>query len=392
MRNIESFSSEQALLSRIDNLKSQGVAERDMHVISKNKLEGSALDYTDVQFKNADGSFGDKVASLFTGEDPQHRVFEKLNLSDAEQSQYVREVESGNILLYVDNDATYNTSSTNNAYDSTSTASHRNSTNGVAGGYVSQETLSTGNTGRTLNEKSYDHPDDGTTGLSGRSSYESDTDAQYSSHHRESNLNNREERVDMRNEFNNTNDFDRVDNDRLDNNLVGGRDGVNNDRRNYEFDEDIKNRTDLSDDEKIRLHEERIRVGKDQVQTGEVRIDKDVVEERQEFDVPVSRDEVTIERRRVDEKVEGDMDFDRLDNDTIRVPLTEERINVEKENVVAEELVIKKNRVQDTAHVSETVRKEEVNIDDTNNRHVDNDRLGNDRLDGDRFDNDLDRR
>ncbi len=384
MRNIESFSSEQALLSRIDNLKSQGVAERDMHVISKNKLEGSALDYTDVQYKSADGSFGDKVASLFTGEDPQHRVFEKLNLTDAEQDQYVREVESGNILLYVDNDATYNDNTVNAARDDNyveGTQTRRDGyTNGVVGGYASQGDLNSDN-GRTLKNESYDHPDVGTTGLSSKQSYNSDTDAEYSTKHRENNLNNREERVDMRNEFDNKNDFDRVDNDRLDNNLVGGRDGAfDNDRRDYEFDEDIKNRTDLSDDEKIRLHEERIRVGKDEVQTGEVRIDKDVVEERQEFDVPVSRDEVTIERRRVDERVDGDVDFDRLDNDTIRVPLTEERINVEKENVVAEELVIKKNRVQDTAHVSETVRKEEVNIDDTQN------------LDNDRFDNDLDRR
>lgn len=384
MRNIESFSSEQALLSRIDNLKSQGVAERDMHVISKNKLEGSALDYTDVQYKSADGSFGDKVASLFTGEDPQHRVFEKLNLTDAEQHQYVREVESGNILLYVDNDATYNDNTVNAARDDNyveGTQTRRDGyTNGVVGGYASQGDLNSDN-GRTLKNESYDHPDVGTTGLSNKQSYNSDTDAEYSTKHRENNLNNREERVDMRNEFDNKNDFDRVDNDRLDNNLVGGRDGAfDNDRRDYEFDEDIKNRTDLSDDEKIRLHEERIRVGKDEVQTGEVRIDKDVVEERQEFDVPVSRDEVTIERRRVDERVDGDVDFDRLDNDTIRVPLTEERINVEKENVVAEELVIKKNRVQDTAHVSETVRKEEVNVDDTQN------------LDNDRFDNDLDRR
>ncbi|ULG71929.1 DUF2382 domain-containing protein [Macrococcus brunensis] len=365
MGNIESFSSEQALLGRIDNLKSQGVAERDLHVISKNKLEGSALNYTDVNFKNADGSFGDKVASLFTGEDPQARVFDKLNLSDAERNQYEREVESGNILLYVDNDATYNTSTTERNHNYVEGQAHHNDTytNGVVGGFANPDAVNR-DRNETLHEGAYSNPDDGTTGLTGRQSVQSDTDAEYSEKHRTNNLQTREEHVDMKNEFNNDlnrNEFDRVDN----NELVDGR------RDEYVFDEDIANRTDLSHDEKIRLHEERLRVGKDNVQTGEVRIDKDVVEERQEFDVPVSRDEVTIERRRVDERVDGDVDFDRLDNDTIRVPLTEERINVEKENVVAEELVIKKNRVQDTAHVSETVRKEQVDIDDTNGRHVD---------------------
>lgn len=358
VRNIESFSSEQALLSRIDNLKSQGIAEHDMHVISKNKLEGSALDYTDVQYKNADGTFGDKVASLFTGEDPQARMFDKLNLTEAEKDQYVREVESGSILLYVDNDATYNNDEA---------ARYENDgvgrTNGVVGGVAS---------GSTLHNNSYNNAEDDATGLTHKQSYNSDADAEYALNHKENNLNNREERIDMTNEFND-NKFNRVDDVET--------------RRDYAFDEDIANRTDLSHDEKIKLHEERLRVGKDVVQTGEVRIDKDVVEERQEFDVPVSRDEVTIERRRVDERVDGDVDFDRLDEDTIRVPLTEERINVEKENVVAEELVIKKNRVQDTAHVSETVRKEEVNIDDTNGRHVDADL--DTRYDNDRLDNDL---
>lgn len=363
MGNIESFSSEQALLGRIDNLKSQGVAERDLHVISKNKLEGSALNYTDVNFKNADGSFGDKVASLFTGEDPQTRVFDKLNLSDAQRSEYEREIESGNILLYVDNDATYNTSDSSNHYDVDGQARHEDTyTNGVVGGFANPDSINRSNN-ETLHEGNFSNPDDGTTGLTAGQSLESDTDAQYSQHHKTNNLHTREEHVDMKNEFNNDlnrdelhrNEFDRVDN------------------KEYVFDEDIANRTDLSDDEKIRLHEERLRVGKDTVQTGEVRIDKDVVEERQEFDVPVSRDEVTIERRRVDERVDGDVDFDRLNDDTIRIPLTEERINVEKENVVAEELVIKKNRIQDTAHVSETVRKEQVDIDDTNGRHVDAD-------------------
>jgi len=377
MGNIESFSSEQALLGRIDNLKSQGVAERDLHVISKNKLEGSALNYTDVNFKNADGSFGDKVASLFTGEDPQARVFDKLNLSDAERHQYEREVESGNILLYVDNDATYNTSTEKRDHNYVEGQPQHNDTytNGVVGGFANPDAVNR-ERNATLHEGAYSNPDDGTTGLTGRQSVQSESDAEYSEKHRTNNLQTREEHVDMKNEFNkdlNRNEFDRVDN----NEVVEGR------RDDYVFDEDIANRTDLSHDEKIRLHEERLRVGKEKVQTGEVRIDKDVVEERQEFDVPVSRDEVTIERRRVDERVDGDVDFDRLDNDTIRVPLTEERINVEKENVVAEELVIKKNRVQDTAHVSETVRKEQVDIDDTNGRHVDgeiNDR-DNDLLD-----------
>lgn len=199
MGNIESFSSEQALLGRIDNLKSQGVAERDLHVISKNKLEGSALNYTDVNFKNADGSFGDKVASLFTGEDPQARVFDKLNLSDAERNQYEREVESGNILLYVDNDATYNTSTTERNHNYVEGQAHHNDTytNGVVGGFANPDAVNR-DRNETLHEGAYSNPDDGTTGLTGRQSVQSDTDAEYSEKHRTNNLQTREEHVDMK--------------------------------------------------------------------------------------------------------------------------------------------------------------------------------------------------
>lgn len=332
MRNLETFLNEESLLRRIDQLKSQGIAEHDLHVISKSKLEGSALGYTDVQFKNAEGSFGDKVAGFFTGEDPQHRVFEKLNLSESEKAEYDSAVNSGKILLYVDNDAIENDSNLNNDYRTGST---------VAG-----------------------H----TTGVANNP----DTDADYATMHKTNNLDNREDVVNMNNNNNYKNsglsfeEFNKLPKE---------------ERLNY-LDNDLRDRNDISDDEKIKLHEERLRVNKDVVESGEVTIDKNVVSERQEFDVPVSHDEVTVERRKVNETVaDGHFDND-LDEETIRVPLTEERVSIEKENVVAEELLIKKNRVTDTEHVSENVRREEVEIDDTNAQRRDD-------LDRDRLDNDL---
>ncbi|MFT2142087.1 DUF2382 domain-containing protein [Staphylococcus sp. GDY8P145P] len=114
------------------------------------------------------------------------------------------------------------------------------------------------------------------------------------------------------------------------------------------------------DEESVQLHEERLNVDKENVETGEASVDKHVVEEEQEFDVPIEREEVTIERRPVNEKV--DEDFNANDDDSVHIPLHEERVKVEKENVVSEEIVIKKNKVQDTEHVSEKVRHEEADI------------------------------
>lgn len=63
-----------------------------------------------------------------------------------------------------------------------------------------------------------------------------------------------------------------------------------------------KMKMSLSGEEKLQLREERLNVDKEKVRTGEVRIDKHVETDHQEFDVPVRREEVTIERRPVDGK------------------------------------------------------------------------------------------
>ncbi|WP_239733174.1 MULTISPECIES: DUF2382 domain-containing protein [Mammaliicoccus] len=136
-------------------------------------------------------------------------------------------------------------------------------------------------------------------------------------------------------------------NDTQDNNV--GETSYNNETQNNNVDE-----------ESVQLHEERLNVDKENVETGEASVDKHVVEEEQEFDVPVEREEVTIERRPVNEKV--DEDFNANDDDSVHIPLHDERVKVDKENVVSEEIVIKKNKVQDTEHVSEKVRHEEADI------------------------------
>lgn len=151
--------------------------------------------------------------------------------------------------------------------------------------------------------------------------------------------------------------------------------GLTNDRFN-DMDDDIRNRTDLTDEQKLELHEERLQVNKERVQTGEVRVEKDVVEHEERVDVEVERDEVYVERRRVD----GDREatghsFDATkDRDEIRVPVTEERVDVTKKDVVAEEIVVGKEKVKDTETVRETLRKEEAHIEGEDDlRHRDGD-------------------
>jgi uncharacterized protein (TIGR02271 family) len=118
---------------------------------------------------------------------------------------------------------------------------------------------------------------------------------------------------------------------------------------------------DAEQEESLRLHEERLNVDKERVQTGEVNVGKHVVEEVQSVEVPVSREEVDIERRAVYDETAAGQVFD--DGENIHIPVMEERVEVTKRPVVNEEIVVSKREVQDTETVSENVRREEADID-----------------------------
>lgn len=121
---------------------------------------------------------------------------------------------------------------------------------------------------------------------------------------------------------------------------------------------------DMDEERRLQLHEEKLNVDKERVQSGEVRVEKNIVEEEQTVDVPVSREEVYIERRPVDREATGKDPAAVFDEDeNIRIPLMEEKVEVSKKPMVSEEIVIGKRQVKDTETVSETVKREEADID-----------------------------
>jgi len=112
----------------------------------------------------------------------------------------------------------------------------------------------------------------------------------------------------------------------------------------------------------LRLREEELRAHKTSVETGQVELGKDVVEETRTMQVPVSREEVTVERHPVDRRP-ADRPIDETESETIRVPVREEQVEIEKTPVVYEEVGVGKRVSQQTQQVSETVRREELRVD-----------------------------
>lgn len=116
----------------------------------------------------------------------------------------------------------------------------------------------------------------------------------------------------------------------------------------------------------IEVHDEELTATKREVERGAVRVSKDVVEEQQTLEVPVTEEEVEITRRRVNRDVtDADHAFE---EGTIEVPLRGEEVDVEKRARVVEEIDIDKTAREHTERVSDTVRREDVTVEDATAR------------------------
>jgi len=117
----------------------------------------------------------------------------------------------------------------------------------------------------------------------------------------------------------------------------------------------------ISDDQTVQLREEELQPRKQSAETGRVRVGKDIVEEQQTLEVPLTREEVTVERRPVNRQPADSAVGE--GNDTIRVPVHKEQVSVDKRAVITAEINVGKRHVQETQQVSGTVRREEARIE-----------------------------
>jgi uncharacterized protein (TIGR02271 family) len=114
-------------------------------------------------------------------------------------------------------------------------------------------------------------------------------------------------------------------------------------------------------DEAMTRSEERMNVGTATEQTGRARLRKYVVTEDVQQSVPVSREEVRVEREPVTEADRGAaMSGPDISEAEHEVTLHEERPVVEKETVPVERVRLAKERISGEETVSGDVRKERI--------------------------------
>lgn len=117
----------------------------------------------------------------------------------------------------------------------------------------------------------------------------------------------------------------------------------------------------LSDDESVRLYEERLIADKQRVKTGEVALGKRVETETARVEVPVERERVVIERVAVDSAATVDPNT-AFNQEVARVEVYEETADVRKEAFVREEVTLRKEVEHQMVDAQETLRREELDI------------------------------
>src|SRR5215207_4907946 len=147
--------------------------------------------------------------------------------------------------------------------------------------------------------------------------------------------------------------FERLDNDRL---YLGAQG-----RRYFDTTEQVGDSGQI----RVPIREERLDVEKRQGELGSVDIRKEVTSERVNVPVELRHEEVTVDRVDVKDRpvAPGELD-DAFEEGTIRVPVRGEQAIVEKEAVVTGEVVIDRDVKTERQTVSDTVRKERVDVDE----------------------------
>lgn len=113
---------------------------------------------------------------------------------------------------------------------------------------------------------------------------------------------------------------------------------------------------------KLWLHREQLDIVKELIQTNEVSVHKETFTEEKSIKVPVTREELVIEKKSLNS---NSADSSTKPVEVIRIPISEERIEIVKNRVVLEDISVYSQQIQSIKHIEETLKREELKINST---------------------------
>ena len=115
----------------------------------------------------------------------------------------------------------------------------------------------------------------------------------------------------------------------------------------------------------VPITEERLNVSK-RTYEQQATIKKEPIRETKTVEVPVTHEELIVEKRKPSSTTPTSSDIRPVESETeIIIPLKREEVQVTKEPYVKEEVIVKKKPVTETHTVSEEIRKEKLRTRDT---------------------------
>ncbi len=111
-------------------------------------------------------------------------------------------------------------------------------------------------------------------------------------------------------------------------------------------------------EERLSLSEEELEIGRRQHQAGEVEIDKRVETRHVTEHVPVHHEEVVIEHRPPSD-IQGDA---RIEEGEIHIPVSEEELTVQRRTIPREEIVVRKEEVIEDREIDADLRRERAEV------------------------------
>lgn len=120
----------------------------------------------------------------------------------------------------------------------------------------------------------------------------------------------------------------------------------------------------IRDNARLQLREEQLEISKELVHTADIKSHKEVITEEKTITVPITREELVIEKRELDHNDAGEYE------EIMRIPVTEEKIDVQKIPVKLEDVSIYTNEYEEIEHIEETLKREEAHVETSGNVKV----------------------
>jgi uncharacterized protein (TIGR02271 family) len=111
----------------------------------------------------------------------------------------------------------------------------------------------------------------------------------------------------------------------------------------------------------IPVVEEHLHIGTSLVETSRVHVSKKVIEEPYDANISVLREEVTVEKKSINQLIEGEPPAIRQEGSTTIIPVIKEV--VVKRLFLIEEIHVTKHQTEHTLPVHERLRREEISIE-----------------------------